>query len=72
MDTLPDEELIERIRAGEKGRYEILMRRYKERLYRVVRAIVRDSEEAADIVQETLVRAFTQLGQFSGAAKFST
>ena len=72
MDTLPDEELIERVRAGDKDLYEILVRRYNERLYRVARAIVRNSEEAADIVQEALVRAFAQLGQFSGAARFST
>ena len=72
MDTLPDEELIERVRAGDKDLYGILVRRYNERLYRVARAIVRNSEEAADIVQEALVRAFAQLGQFSGAAKFST
>ena len=72
METLPDEELIERVRAGDKDLYEILVRRYNERLYRVARAIVRNSEEAADIVQEALVRAFAQLGQFSGAAKFST
>ena len=72
MDTLPDEELIARVRAGEKDLYEILVRRYNERLYRVARAIVRNAEEAADIVQETLVRAFAQLGQFSGAARFST
>ena len=72
MDTFPDEELVERVRAGEKDLYEILVRRYNQRLYRVAMAIVRNSEEAADIVQEALVRAFAQLGQFSGAAKFST
>jgi RNA polymerase sigma-70 factor (ECF subfamily) len=72
LDTLPDEELIARVRAGEKDLYEVLVRRYNERLYRVARAIVRNSEEAADIVQEALVRAFAQLGQFSGAARFST
>jgi len=72
LDTVPDEKLIERVRAGEKGLYEILMRRYNERLYRVTRAIVRNSEEAADLVQEAFVRAYTHLDQFSGAARFST
>jgi RNA polymerase sigma-70 factor (ECF subfamily) len=33
---------------------------------------VRDSQEAADIVQEAFFRAYTHLDQFSGAAKFST
>ena len=46
METLPDEELIARVRAGDKDLYEILVRRYNERLYRVARAIVRNSEEA--------------------------
>ena len=72
MDTAPDEKLVERVRAGEKGLYEVLVRRYNERLHRVTRAIVRDSQEAADVVQEAFVRAFTHLDQFSGAAKSST
>ena len=72
MDTVPDEKLVERVRAGEKGLYEVLMRRYNERLYRVTRAIVRNSHEAADVVQEAFFRAYTHLDQFSGTAKFST
>jgi RNA polymerase sigma-70 factor (ECF subfamily) len=72
LDTVPDEELVERVRAGDKGLYEVLVRRYNERLYRVTRAIVRTSQEAADAVQEAFVSAYTRLDQFSGAARFST
>jgi len=49
-----------------------LMRRYNERLYRAARAIVRDEQEAEDVMQQTYVNAFTHLRQFNGSAQFST
>ena len=67
-----DGELVDRIRAGEIALYETLMRRYNQRLYRIVRVILRNPEEAEDVVQEAYVRAYTHLDQFVGAAKFST
>lgn len=72
MDDLADSELIERIRAGKTALYETLMRRYNQRLYRIARVILRNPEEAEDVVQEAFVRAYTHLDQFAGAAKFST
>ena len=70
--VLADEEIVARIRAGESGLYELLMRRYNQRLYRVARSIVSDDAEAEDVTQETWVRAFTHLGQFASRARFST
>ena len=72
MDDLADSELIEKIRAGKTALYETLMRRYNQRLYRIARVILRNPEEAEDVVQEAFVRAYTHLDQFAGAAKFST
>jgi RNA polymerase sigma-70 factor, ECF subfamily len=72
LDDLADSELIERIRAGKTALYETLMRRYNQRLYRIARVILRNPEEAEDVVQEAYVRAYTHLDQFAGAAKFST
>ena len=69
---IPDEEVIERIRAGEHELYEILMRRYNQRLYRVARSILRNDAEAEDVMQEAYVRAFEHLDQFAGEAMFST
>lgn len=70
--TLPDEEVVERIRSGEIGLFEILMRRYNDRLFRVARSIVRDEREAEDIMQDTYVRAYKHLDQFKGEARFAT
>jgi RNA polymerase sigma-70 factor (ECF subfamily) len=48
------------------------MRRYNERVYRVARSIVRDEQEAEDVMQQAYVNAFTHLRQFNGSARFST
>jgi RNA polymerase sigma-70 factor (ECF subfamily) len=69
---LSDEEIVERVRSGEVELFELLMRRYNQRLYRVARAVLRDDGEAEDVTQEAWVRAFTHLGQFAGRAKFAT
>ena len=69
---MSDEEVVRRVEAGERALFEILMRRYNQRLFRVARAIVRDDAEAEDVVQQAYVNAFTHLGQFAGTARFST
>jgi RNA polymerase sigma-70 factor (ECF subfamily) len=70
--TLTDEQVAARVLAGESGLFEVLMRRYNRRLFRVARAIVRDDAEAEDVMQETYVRAFAALGQFAGRAPWAT
>lgn len=71
-DELSDEELVKRVVAGESDLYDLLLQRYNPRLYRIARAILLDSSEAADVVQHTNAQAFEHLNQFAGRAKFST
>jgi len=68
----PDEQIVARVLEGETALYEIIMRRYNQRLYRAARAILRDDSEAEDVLQDTYVRAYQHLRQFAGRAKFST
>jgi RNA polymerase sigma-70 factor, ECF subfamily len=67
-----DEELIDRVLTGDTALYEIIVRRYNQRLYRVARAILRDDSEAEDVMQDAYVRAYQHLGQFARRAPFST
>lgn len=71
-ETVPDEELVRRILHGETALFELIMRRYNQRLYRVARAIVRDDAEAEDVMQEAYVRAYEHLAQFAGRSQFAT
>jgi RNA polymerase sigma-70 factor (ECF subfamily) len=67
-----DQEVVQWVLAGEKRLFEVLMRRYNQRIFRVSRAILRDDAEAEDVTQEAYVRAFQHLGQFEGRASFAT
>jgi RNA polymerase sigma-70 factor, ECF subfamily len=67
-----DEALVERLRRGESQLFEVLMRRHNQRLFRIARAIVRDDDDAEDVMQEAYVRAFTKLDQYQGRARFAT
>lgn len=71
-ESLPDEEVVRRVRAGETALYEVILRRYNQRLYRVARAILRNDAEAEDVMQDAYVRAYEHLDQFAGRAPFST
>lgn len=66
-----DEEIVDRVRAGDTALYELIMRRYNQRLYRVARAILGDDDEAEDVMQDAYVRAYQHLDQFASRAPFS-
>ena len=72
QDPLSDDEVVARVLAGETSIFEIVIRRYNQRLYRVARAILRNDGEAEDVMQDAYVRAYEHLDQFAGRAKFST
>ncbi|HET7434632.1 MAG TPA: RNA polymerase sigma factor [Thermoanaerobaculia bacterium] len=69
---MSDEEVVRRVVAGETAMFEILMRRYNQRVYRVVRSIVRDDAEAEDVMQQAYMNAFVHLKQFEVRSRFST
>jgi RNA polymerase sigma-70 factor (ECF subfamily) len=69
---LGDDALIQQVLSGNTALFELLMRRYNERLYRAARSIVRDDQEAEDVIQQAYVNAFAHLRQFNGSAQFST
>jgi RNA polymerase sigma-70 factor (ECF subfamily) len=71
VDT-SDEEIVQRVLEGEVDLFEILLRRYDQRVYRAARAVLADDQEAEDVTQEAWVRAFRHLGQFEQRARFST
>jgi RNA polymerase sigma-70 factor (ECF subfamily) len=71
-EPLSDEEVVRRVLDGETALFEIIMRRYNQRLYRIARGILRDDAEAEDVMQDAYVRAYSHLSQFAGRSQFST
>jgi RNA polymerase sigma-70 factor (ECF subfamily) len=48
------------------------MRRHNQRVYRVVRSVLRDPAEIEDVIQQAYLQAFIHLDQFGGASRWST
>ena len=69
---LTDEDIVRRVIEGETALFEQLIRRHNQRLYRAIRAILKDEAETEDTMQEVYVRAFSHLDQFAGNAMVST
>src|SRR4051794_20716815 len=69
-EPISDEEVVTRVLGGETALFEVIMRRYNQRLYRAARAITRDDSQAEDILQAAYVRAYEHLRQFRGGPGF--
>ena len=69
---LSDEDVVTRVLQGQTALFEVLMRRHNERIYRAVRAVLRDDREAEDVMQQAYVNAYAHLRQFDGRAAFAT
>ena len=71
-ETIPDDEIVARVVGGDVALFEILMRRHNQRIYRAVRAVLRNDDDAEDVVQQAYLNAYRNLAQFAGNAQFST
>jgi RNA polymerase sigma-70 factor (ECF subfamily) len=69
---MSDGMVVRRILAGEKELFEILMRRYNQTLYRIVRGYLHEEQEVEDVMQNTYLKSFDKLQQFRGNSAFST
>lgn len=72
LTKLPDSKVVQRILEGEKELFEILLRRYNQRLFRVIRSYIHSEDDVQDIMQDSYVKAYTKLQQFNNQSSFST
>lgn len=68
----PDGELVALAQAGDRDAVQTLLERYERRLLAVIVGMVRNPEDAKEILQETFVRAFRNLEGFKGESSFYT
>jgi RNA polymerase sigma-70 factor (ECF subfamily) len=72
MQPYSEQELISRIKAGEKQLFYTLVQPYERGLYLSALSIVQNEADAEDVAQEAVLKALSHLDQFRGEAKFST
>src|SRR5579884_2035056 len=63
---------IERVLAGERDAYRILVERHSPNVYRLAYRMTGNSHDAEEIVQEAFLRAYQKLGKFEARANFGT
>ena len=71
-DRAVDQELVERVQAGDKRAFDLLVLKYQRKVQRLVSRFVRDSGEVDDVVQEAFIKAYRALPTFRGDAAFYT
>jgi RNA polymerase sigma-70 factor (ECF subfamily) len=67
-----DDQLIARALNGDQKAYEALLIRHRKAIFHVVTKIVRNNDEAQDLVQETFMKAFNALASYRSQYRFST
>jgi RNA polymerase sigma-70 factor, ECF subfamily len=72
-ESAPDDRLlVERCQAGELEAFEILVGRYRQRVYSLAYSMVRNEQDATDLSQETFVKAWQAIRGFRKNASFYT
>lgn len=69
-DPLPDEALVDRVRAGDQDAFEEIYRRYFPRVYHFAARRMRNRSDAEETVQEVFFHVFASIDSFRGEAPF--
>ena len=64
--------LVKRAKSGDLSAFDSLMVRYRQRLYAVIYNMTMNAEDAADLTQESFVKAFRSLAKFKEKSSFYT
>ncbi len=72
LPAVSDEVLVTRAQAGDDAAFEELITRHKKSLYGAIYHMTSNHEDASDLLQDTLMRAYKALPKFRSDAKFST
>ena len=78
MSTAPpienneEQGLVERARAGDAQAFTTLVEKYERKIYRLAKHITQNDEDAEDVLQESFLKAYSNLGNFQMQSKFYT
>ncbi len=67
-----DQALVERVQAGDRSAFDVLVTRYQHKVVKLVMRFVRDQSEAQDVTQEAFLKAYRALPRFRGDSAFYT
>ena len=69
---LSDKQLVVRVQKGDKRAFDLLVLKYQQKVHSIVGRFVRDTDEVADVVQESFIKAYRAIPNFRGDSQFYT
>jgi RNA polymerase sigma-70 factor (ECF subfamily) len=72
QEELRDEEIVALCQQGQTEVFELLVRKYMEKAFRIALDFTHDTEQAKDLSQDAFLRAFSRIKQFDGRSSFYT
>jgi RNA polymerase sigma-70 factor (ECF subfamily) len=69
---ITDEVIVSKVQGGDKDMYAVVVERYEQKLLRYAIYLLKDHDVAADIVQDTFIKAYINLQSFDVNKKFSS
>ncbi len=67
-----DQQLVERVQAGDKRAFDLLVLKYQHRILAIISRYIRDKHEVQDVAQEAFIKAYRALKNFRGDSQFYT
>jgi len=67
-----DHALVERVQKGDKGAFDLLVRKYQHKVVGVISRYISDWSECQDVAQEAFIRAYRAISAFRGDSQFYT
>ena len=71
-DSRPDDILVAAFQAGDERAFVAIVDRYKHRLARLALSVVRNQEDALDVVQDAFIKSYRALKKFRGTSALYT
>ena len=72
MENLPDQEIIDSVRKGNEADYSIIVDRYKDKAFSLLKRMLKNEQDAEETLQDCFIKAYNSLNNFKGDSKFST
>ncbi len=72
MRNLSDQEIIDSVRKGNSSDYSIIVNRYKNKAFSMLKRMLKNEFEAEEVLQDCFLKAYKSLNSFKGNSKFST
>ncbi|MDX1373874.1 MAG: RNA polymerase sigma factor [Nitrososphaeraceae archaeon] len=72
MRNVSDQEIIDSVKKGNQADFSVLIDRYKDRAFSLLKRMLKNQFDAEEILQDCFLKTYNALNSFKGDSKFST